>query len=270
MSLSRLAMRLAAARALTGRTLAGARVFDSAVDPIDQAIAETRQPMIVLTTDEHEVEITGRALGSGNNRCELVIEMAIAARVEVPARDGQGGQITIAIPHTDEGMELTLDMMEHQVLSVLNRDDNLWSRVWMKMVPRVTRRLSRRGASADNGIRFAARQLVLACDLIDEPVAGYAQQAGTAWHDLLAAMTADGVTSPIAAMLRAMIVDEPLPEWQAVAQILGNPLSVLDQLGDLPVLDEEGNPVTAEAVTILQEGGQEVTLEDTMLPPEAT
>ncbi|WP_223428845.1 hypothetical protein [Tateyamaria pelophila] len=47
MSLTRLVMRLSAARALRDRTLAGARVFDSAVDPIDQTIAETRQPLIV-------------------------------------------------------------------------------------------------------------------------------------------------------------------------------------------------------------------------------
>jgi len=268
MSLSRLAMRLAASRALLDRTLAGARVFDSAVDPIDQTIAETRQPIIVLTTDEHEVEVTGRALGSGNTRCELVIEMAIAARVEVPARDGQGEQITIAIPHTDEGMELTLDIMEHQVLSALNRDDNAWSRVWMKLVPRITRRLSRRGASAENGVRFAARQLVLACDLVDEPVPGGPMGAGTAWGDVLAAMDADEVLAPIAGMLRAEIAGNPLTEWERSAQILGVPLEVLDQIGILPVLDEDGNPVPIAAVVLDEEGDRETVLDEEMAQAE--
>lgn len=268
MSLTRLAMRLAASRALSGRTLAGSRVFDSAVDPIDHTIAETRQPMLVVTTDEHEVEITGRALGSGMNRCELVIEMAIAARVEVPATDGQGGQITMAIPHTDEGMELTLDMMEHQVLSVLNRDDNVWSRVWMKLVPRVTRRLSRRGASAENGIRFAARQLVLACDLVDEPVPGSSTAAGTAWGDMLAAMEDDDVLAPIAGMLRNTISGAPLPEWAQAAQMLGVPLDVIDKLGFLPVLDEEGNPVLHDAVVFDEEGDRETVLDTEMAEAE--
>jgi len=267
-SLTRLAMRLAASRALLNRTLAGARVFDSAVDPIDQTIADTRQPLIVLTTDEHEVEITGRALGSGNNRCELVIEMAIASRVEVPARDGEGEQITIAIPHTDEGMELTLDMMEHQIVSALNRDDNEWSRVWMKLVPRITRRLSRRGASAENGVRFAARQLVLACDLVDEPIPGSTTGAGTAWGDVLTAMDADAALAPIAGMLRAMIVDNALPEWEQTAQMLGIPLSVLDQLGDLPVLDEDGDPVLIDAVVMDEEGDRETVLEAEMAEAE--
>ena len=62
MSLTRLAMRLAAARALLDSTLAGDRVFDSAVDPIDQTIAEPRQPILVLTTDEHELAVTGETL----------------------------------------------------------------------------------------------------------------------------------------------------------------------------------------------------------------
>jgi len=91
MSLTRLVMRLTAARALRDRTLAGARVFDSAVDPIDQTIAETRQPLLVLTTDEHALDVTARDLSSGTHRCDLVIEIAIASRVEVPASDGDGG-----------------------------------------------------------------------------------------------------------------------------------------------------------------------------------
>ena len=46
MSLARLAMRLAAARAVKGVTLAGDRVFDSAIDAIDLTLAENRQPIL--------------------------------------------------------------------------------------------------------------------------------------------------------------------------------------------------------------------------------
>ena len=261
MSLTRLVMRLAAARALRDRTLAGARVFDSAVDPIDQTIAENRKPLLVLTTDEHEADITGRDLSGDGQRCDLVIELAIAARVEVPARDGQGGQITIAIPHTDEGMELTLDMMEHQVITALSRDDSAWSRAWMKLVPRVTRRLSRRGASSENGVRFAARQLVLTCDLVDTPAVGTDIPPGTAWGEVLALMDADQTLAPIAAMLREQIEGEDVPDWARTAQMLGVPLEVMDQLGVLPTLDAQGDPVTMDAV-IFDEEGERVTVID--------
>ena len=270
MSLTRLVMRLAAARALRDRTLAGARVFDSAVDPIDQTIAENRQPLLVLTTDEHEADITGRDLAGDSQRCDLVIELAIAARVEVPASDGQGGQITIAIPHTDEGMELTLDMMEHQVIAALTRDDTAWSRAWMKLVPRVTRRLSRRGASSENGVRFAARQLVLTCDLVDTPVAGAIIAVGAAWGEVLALMDADQSLAPIAAMLREQIAGTSVPDWERTAQMLGLPLEVMDQLGILPTLDGQGDPALLGAVTVEEEGDRMTTIDPRMASTEGS
>jgi len=186
MSLSRLAMRIAAARALRGATLEEARVHDSAIAPIDQTIAEERQPILIVTTDDHELEVTGRDLFHGNVSCDLVIEAAIAARVEVA-----GEESVITIPHTNEGMELALDLMEHQVMAALTRERSDWSRVWMKLVPRISRRLSRRGASVEKGVRFAARQIVLTCDLIEPPTDGAVIAEGTAWADLLSVMEED-------------------------------------------------------------------------------
>jgi hypothetical protein len=264
MSLTRLAMRLAAARAVRDRTLAGARVFDSAVDPIDQTIAETRQPLIVVTTDEHALDITGRDLGSGDHACDLVFEVAIASRVEVPAPDGQGGQITIAIPHTDEGMELTLDIMEHQIIAALTQDDGAWSATWMKLVPRVTRRLSRRGASAENGVRFAARQIVLTCDLVDTPSAGAAIPPGSAWAEVLRLMGADTALTGIADLLRSEIEGAALVDWRRAAAELGIPLEVADQIGIGPVLDFGDDPKPLEQVTI--DGGGF----DLIITPEET
>jgi len=251
MSLTRLAMRLAAARALRDRTLAGARVFDSAVDPIDQTIAETRQPLLVLTTDEHGLDVTGRDLNSGAHRCDLVIEIAIASRVEVPASDGDGGQISIAIPHTDEGMELTLDIMEHQVTRALTRDDTAWSRTWMKLVPRITRRLSRRGASSENGVRFAARQLVLTCDLVDTPLAGGSIASNSAWGDVLVLMEADPILVNIASLLRAEMDGTPLADWRRAAETLGVPLEVVNQIGIGPVEDLDADPQPLADITFL-------------------
>lgn len=262
MCLTRMVMRLAAARAVRDKTLAGPRVFDSAVDPIDQTIAENRQPLIVVTTDEHALAVTGRDLGSGSHQCDLVIEIAIASRVDVPAADGQGGQITIAIPHTDEGMELTLDIMEHQIAAALMTDDGAWSRAWMMLVPRVTRRLSRRGASAENGVRFAARQIVLTCDLVDTPVAGGAIAPNTAWGNILALMAADPDLARIAGLLRTEIEGNPHVDWCRAAAELGISLESADQIGIGPVLDLEDDPEALEQVTI--DGGGF----DLIIPPE--
>jgi hypothetical protein len=237
MSLARLAMRIATARALRGATLAETRVYDSAIAPIDQTIAEERQPILIVTTDDHEMEVTGRDLFHGRVSCDLVIEAAIAARVEIA-----GEESVITIPHTDEGMELALDLMEHQVMAALTRERSDWSRVWMRLVPRISRRLSRRGASVEKGVRFAARQIVLTCDLIEAPSDGAALAEGTSWADFLAVMAEDPDLAPIARMLRSEIEGTPLADWRRAANMLGIHLETADAIGLGPVLDLSEDP----------------------------
>lgn len=261
MSLARLAMRLAAARALKGATLAGDRVFDSAIDPIDQTIAETRQPILVVSTEDQEMDIKGRDLMHGSASCELVIEAAIAARVEVSLPDGEGGETSIVIPHTDEGMELVLDMIEHQVVAALIRERTEWSRVWMRLVPRITRRASRRGASSEKGVRFAARQITLTCDLIEAPTDGAAiPQAGT-WADVLAVMADDPALAPIADMLRAEIEGSPVADWRRAANMLGVDFATADAIGLGPVLDLDDEPPLMDAAVVRQPGRPDTTFE---------
>ena len=265
MSLSRLAMRIAAARAVKGATLAGDRVFDSAIDPIDATIAENRQPILIVTTDEHEGIPTGRDLFGTDESCDLIIEAAIASRVET------GGEVTITIPHTDEGMELVLDMMEHQVCAALIRERSPWSRIWMKLVPRVKRRLSRRGASAENGIRFAARQIVLTCDLIADPTDGATVPASHAWHDVLTVMAADPALEPVSDLLRATIEGEPLADWKRAANTLGIEKTTANVMGLGPLLDEGDDPVEMTEAVLTGEISQAVDeewLADQGLPEE--
>lgn len=254
MSLSRLAMRIAAARAVKGATLAEDRVFDSAIDPIDMTIAENRSPILTVMTDEHEAIPTGRDLFHTDNSCDLILEAAIAARVEIE------GEVSITIPHTDEGMELVLDMMEHQVVAALTRERSPWSRVWMKLVPRVKRRLSRRGASAENGVRFAARQIVLTCDLIEAPTDGAAIEEGSVWEDVLTVMANDTDLEPISDLLRATIEGEPVAEWKRAANMLGIHMVTANALGIGPILDEDNDP--APMAEIIVTGNINETMDD--------
>lgn len=216
MSLARLAMRIAAARAVRGTTLADARVYDSSIDPIDVAVQENRQPFLVVYTDDHESTITGRDLFYGEHTCDLVIEAAIASRVEIQ------GDVGIDIPHTDEGMELVLDIIEHQIMAALVRERTEWSRIWMKLVPRIRRRWSRRGASAEGGVRFAARQIILSCDLVEAPIDGVSVLAASTWSDVLSVMETDTTLAPIADLLRATIEGpEAVAQWKRDANAVG-------------------------------------------------
>jgi len=254
MSLARLAMRVAAARAVKGVTLAEDRVFDSAIDPIDLTIAENRSPILIVMTDEHETLPVGRDLFHADVSCDLIIEAAIASRVEIE------GEASITIPHTDEGMELVLDMMEHQVIAALTRERSGWSRVWMKLVPRVKRRLSRRGASAEGGVRFAARQIVLSCDLIEAPTDGAAIVAGSTWADVLAVMEADEALEPIADLLRLTIEGAEVAEWKRAANMLGIHQATANAIGLGPVLDEGDDPAEVEVMVVT--GDISATLDD--------
>ena len=250
MGLTRLVMRLACVQALKGQTLAGTRVFDSAVAPLDLVVEEHRQPLIVVTTDEHEADITGRDLLRGAQICDLVIEIAIAAAASVASSNEQGEAITIEIPHTDEGMELTLDMLEHQCVAALIRDNTPWATIWMNLVPRVTRRLSRRGASSENGLRFAARQIVLTCDLVDTPTRTSDIVEASAWGQALAAMDGNESLAPLASVLRAEIDGGGLADWQIIAQSLGLTDVGVRNIGLEPALDENGDPVQLDVVLI--------------------
>ena len=82
LSLSRLAMRIAAARAIRAQ-LAGDRVFDNAVDPINEKVAGQATPIVTVTTDDEETPIEGRDLWSGERDCQLVIEAAIATALSL-------------------------------------------------------------------------------------------------------------------------------------------------------------------------------------------
>jgi len=245
MSLARLAMRVAAARAIRGATLAENRVYDSVIDPIDQAVLENRQPFVVVSTEDHDVAVTGRDLVYGMHECRLMIETAAASRVAIAGEDA------FAIPHTDEGMELVLDILEHQIMAALTRERTAWSRVFMNLVPIVRTRQSRRGASTEGGVRFAARQIAITCDLIEAPVAGGSIPAGGVWQDFLTVIAADEDLAPIGQLLRTLIEGDELADWRRAANILGIHASTGNALGIGPVLDLADDPESlAEAAMV--------------------
>lgn len=252
MSIARLAMRIAAARAIHGATLAEGRVYDSAIDPIDHAVLENRQPFVVVSTEDHDVTVTGRDLVYGEHECTLLIETAVATRVAV---DGEAG---LTIPHTDEGMELVLDIIEHQIMAALTRERTAWSRVFMNLVPVIKTRKSRRGASSEGGVRFAARQIAITCDLIEVPVAGGPIPAGGAWDDVMTVIADDADLAPIGQLLRAIIEGDAAADWRQAANILGIHRSTANALGIGPVLDLSDDP---EALTEAVVAGDSLSVE---------
>lgn len=255
MSLTRLAVRIAAIETLRGVTLAEGRVYDSSTTPLDAAIKQQPLPFIVVTTDTDEREITGKDLSNGDAQLELVIEVAIASRVTVRVGDDQD-EDQIVIPNTDEGLEITLDLIETQIVNALTHHRTPWANVFSALVPRMLRRLSRRGGSAEDGSRFAARQIVLTIAPIADPTVGQPIPMGGSWAKFFAAIDADPDLSHLSPLLRFHIAGDEVPTWEQISRLMGISAETVAALGVAPIVinDDGSAPIVTEIVVDDLEG----------------
>lgn len=243
MSLSRLALRLCTIRALKGVTFAEDRVFDSAILGIDFVESQERMPVLVVTTDDDEGTTDGLDLIGFNRTLDLVIEIAVATFV----RAGDG-TVEFTIPHTDEGLELSLDLMGRQVLRALQASDRSWSELWRSFAMSVDKITARRGSDAKDGIRFAARQIVITCKPLADPPFGEGVPSGP-WAALLAALRADPQFRNIADVVEGSIAGPVLPDWRQAKASLGLTRGAVRGIGVAPV-DETATGAAAKAVEI--------------------
>lgn len=253
MGLIRFAIRQCAARALRDATLAEDRVFLSVIDPIDTKVRENAAPTLIVNTDDHKIEAEGRDLTGGTGRLDLVIEAVIAGKVVTEGKDGAGQTVEVTIIEADSGMDLTLDILEHQVTRAFLAD-GVWPELLRRFIPSVHMRLSRRGADA-SGVRWAARQITITCDTLAEPVGGEALAAGSVWADFLAAMQADTALAPIAPLIRGVLEGDSR-DWRRGAAMLGlsEDMAVAAGFGPL-VTDEDEASIDVEDITIVEDRG---------------
>lgn len=200
MSIARLALRMATRKALIGATFAQERVFDSAITEIDMTVVEKRKALIVVTTDDEEGSVDGRDILGADRTIDLVIEIAVATMVKTDT-----GTVEVTIPDTDEGLEVTIDLMCRQVIRVLQAGTGPWADLWRRLAVSVSRVVQRRGADARQGVRFAARQIVLTLTTISDPIAP--PTTGMPLFDFLAMADADDELSPVAMILRAELAN---------------------------------------------------------------
>ena len=153
---------------------------------------------------------------------DLIIETVCAYCVSVPVPEEEGEeQDVVMIPHTDEGLELTLDLMGRQIERVLLvGGSGGWSDLFRTFVRKFGRVTVRRGAGTDQGVKFAARQLVFPCSTLAEP--SFAPPEGP-WARLLELMRADPDPSigKVADLIEVEIKSPDLPAWRLAAADLG-------------------------------------------------
>jgi len=220
MSLSVMAVRLAAYKALQGRTFAENRVYDSRVDPLDFTGADDRAPLIVVSVDEDRGTVEGRDLAGASREVELVIEIAIAARVRRTIGEGESEE-TVEVPETDAGLEASVGLVGYQVMRALQADPGAWAEVFRALVPRIFSFTARRGADVKNGVRYAARQIVVRCECLGEPGFGEPLDLELPWGRFVALAKADASLARLGKLIEAEIAGGVMPDWQAAQASLG-------------------------------------------------
>lgn len=240
MSLVSLALRLATIRALKGRTFAEDRVFDSRIEAIDTLARNETAPIIIVTTDDDEVEIEGRDLFAGNHKHELVIEAAVWTKVATE-KDGDA----LIIPATDAGLEASLNIFCYQIVRALAGDGGEWGDLWRSIVTATPKAASRRGADDSNGVRYAARQLTYTVDHIAEPMPGRMPAEGETWFRILTMLKADPEFAAIGKIVETEIAAVSLMEWEQVRAALGLANDESGWIGSRPVKIDDEVPLDA-------------------------
>ncbi|EYD71807.1 hypothetical protein [Limimaricola hongkongensis] len=205
MSFARFALRASAVRALRGATLVGDNVRDSDFGAIDIAgdgslRTDQDRPFVLVYTDDGEATETDLRSLRQNGAVDFVCEFGIAAAMTVLDEETGASHIAgISMPPTDANFELTLDMIDRQIVAALT-GQGVWAEIWRRLSLSVTKIERRRAAASDEGMRLAARQMRVRLDLLPDPVAGQPMAPGAVWADFVAAITAeDAVLGDVAA-----------------------------------------------------------------------
>jgi hypothetical protein len=247
MNLSAFALRFCAVKALTGKTLAGARVFDTFAGDVDATrVAEMPQFVVVSTDDFAGQNYRVRDMVTGGDvTIDLSIDFGILAEVEVE------GTPEIVVPETDANREAIVGVLGYEIFSVLGSLDP-WADLWRRFVMRIERIESKRGDDVKNGMRFASREFVLSITPIGDPYPGdpKAKDPASPWKTLLDLMDndADVNIQKLAAVVRRMMDPAaPLPAW-ALARAKAGAASDEDA-GTLPLATAGGDVTDPMAVT---------------------
>jgi len=234
MSLVALALRMATVKALTGRTYAEQRVFDSAIADLDVQVEDEKAPFLVVYTDDEDITPDGKDLAAGTRKLTLIIHAVVASAIKTKT-----GETSITIPPTDEGLEVILDLTRFDALRELQSFGGEWGNLWRNLVLKVSKITTRRGASAKKGVRFAAREIALELETIADSYPGLPRVGP--WADIDTLFRADGELVHI-----ADLIDERRGAGgeMSFADRLRATLGLSRQAAQaLTFRDAEGNPV---------------------------
>lgn len=146
-------------------TLAGAHVYDTRIDPLDDLDPDTQQPIVCVYTDDTEGK-AGQARGGPPffDTIDLCFELSVV--VKVPS-DADPAVFVVADPETDAELEASLDLLEAQIRFALlfGPSGEIWRLISKR---RVHTPHSTPHRSSEEGLRLARRIIKWSVEVHDD------------------------------------------------------------------------------------------------------
>lgn len=241
--LTRLAVQLCAVQALKGATIVGANVRDSevGVNSLDQDgnIATTEQKPFVNVFSEDANATGGRLDLLG--QYEFVQDFQFGVTSAMPLITGEGDYLLDAetedillaerVKPSDADINVLLAVIERQIGLALMDPDNAWASLWQRFWIGEVQIKSSRGQSRADGVRFGARQMSVAGQLLAEPGYGMDVRPGSAWHALLEQLPGSEIEHLAETFERLIGTDDPRGDLAFFQRRYGHGTAAADALG---------------------------------------
>lgn len=250
MSLAALVFRNLTVAALLGKTLADGNVRSSDLEPANEIHPGNVLPVVSVFTDSVKAtaaDIQGYDLLGANTTITLGIEIACMGRP--PA--GSDADDVPFIPQTDEGLEMTLDIIQRQALAELQTGESQMAELWRSCVMKFCGINVVRGAAIERGVRFAGRRVEIDAEIICDPYPG--QAIPSTWAKIITAMKADDGLAQVGQTVETLASGATLPTWKQWRNELGMNDDVMSGIGLGPidgVLDDDGEIIAATQISV--------------------
>ncbi|BCM19249.1 hypothetical protein [Mesorhizobium sp. J8] len=265
MSLVNAMLRMLAAQALRGNTIAADGVTDSSIEALSSIMSDRQAPVILVRIDEAKYSGQNEGLFVTSGTVTFALDLIVASAVAYQTTDGQTvNQIEIAA--TDAGLEFSLDMLDRQWRRVLSDPTNDFAECFRGLIAAYGPVKAARGVDPEGGRKHAIRMVEIEIEPVCDPAPGAPVPAVIDAALTRLAMVAD-YQAAVAIMRAELSKGADLTSWQKVQSTLMSTATVPGMLGVAP---PDALPGLVEAVDFDDVGtvinGAETELTEDILP----
>lgn len=184
MSLVPFAVRVCTVRALQAALPDSVVVVDSPQEPLTLLDVDEPRPIIAVYTGATVTKYEGRNFLGGTSSVSIAIQIMLPEQFSFGVGNG-----SIAIDTRRQGAETALDVLWRKAELAMNASDEPWAELWREFVLTVSTVENLSFLIERNSVKVTAREVVIKCEPIHEPVPGGAPTL--AWASLIEMMRAD-------------------------------------------------------------------------------